>query len=469
MKFILLIIIPIAVLFPVFAAPRAAGSELSREETRGLVEDVCRLLAEHYVYPDIAHQISDTLRSRLETDYYRAAGLDELSDLISRDLKAVNGDLHLNAWFIPPSQRSSGGGEHPDLVEMQLNIIKSNAERSFDFKKVEILPGNIGYFELTKFKSIPDPKLERMLSGVMDVLSCSSAIILDLRRNTGGNSRMIERFMSYFFERRTELTGQYTRPSGGIMRSWTTEGVGGGHLARLPLYVLVSSRTISGPEQVAYDLQVLGRAVIVGEKTKGAANPSRFHRIQEKLLVCIPYGYAVNPVTSSSWEGTGVTPDVPVPADSALAVALRLAGEAAERFQAREQARVDSLVAGLKSRVEQFEVLVGPDPARAGELLDATLEEYFAIEYINQYLMLDWIDSYVEAGSTLAAEMIALRGIDRFPAEDRFYSKLADLYYGEERFGEALDVYERLLELDPGYEVARKRIEDIRKDAGRVN
>jgi C-terminal processing protease CtpA/Prc len=40
----------------------------------------------------------------------------------------------------------------------------------------------------------------------------------------------------------------------------------------------------------------------------------------------IPVGRTFDPDTGESWEGTGVAPDVAVPADKALDEALKLAG-----------------------------------------------------------------------------------------------------------------------------------------------
>ncbi len=70
-----------------------------------------------------------------------------------------------------------------------------------------------------------------------------------------------------------------------------------------------------------YDLQALKRAIIVGERTAGAANPAASHRIDAHFTVSIPLAHTVNPVTGTSWEGTGVIPDIPAPAESALQVA----------------------------------------------------------------------------------------------------------------------------------------------------
>jgi hypothetical protein len=39
----------------------------------------------------------------------------------------------------------------------------------------------------------------------------------------------------------------------------------------------------------------------------------------------IPTGRAISPITKTNWEGTGVTPDISVPADQALLVARIMA------------------------------------------------------------------------------------------------------------------------------------------------
>jgi hypothetical protein len=41
--------------------------------------------------------------------------------------------------------------------------------------------------------------------------------------------------------------------------------------------------------------------------------------------VFIPNGRAINPVTGTNWEGTGVIPDLPVPEEQALKLAYSMA------------------------------------------------------------------------------------------------------------------------------------------------
>jgi retinol-binding protein 3 len=87
--------------------------------------------------------------------------------------------------------------------------------------------------------------------------------------------------------------------------------------------VLTSARTVSVAEAFAYDLQALGRALIVGETTAGGAHPGELVRLDDELVAFIPTGRAINPVTCTNTEETGVTPDINVDAGQALDTAHR--------------------------------------------------------------------------------------------------------------------------------------------------
>jgi hypothetical protein len=89
--------------------------------------------------------------------------------------------------------------------------------------------------------------------------------------------------------------------------------------------VLTSGRTFSGAEEFAYNLQTRKRAIIVGAKTGGGANPGGTETVNDHFAVWVPTGHALNPVTSTNWEGTGVSPDVAMKPARALLGAQKLA------------------------------------------------------------------------------------------------------------------------------------------------
>ena len=55
-----------------------------------------------------------------------------------------------------------------------------------------------------------------------------------------------------------------------------------------------------------------------GTTTGGGADPGDTERLDDHFLMFVPSGRPINPVTKTDWEGTGVKPDVAVPAGEAL-------------------------------------------------------------------------------------------------------------------------------------------------------
>jgi len=60
---------------------------------------------------------------------------------------------------------------------------------------------------------------------------------------------------------------------------------------------------------------------VIGETTGGGAHPTRTMPISETMAVSVPFARSVNPVTGTNWQGTGVVPDIAVPAAEAYDVA----------------------------------------------------------------------------------------------------------------------------------------------------
>jgi hypothetical protein len=155
----------------------------------------------------------------------------------------------------------------------------------------------------------------------MQFLAHSRAIIFDLRQNGGGNPDMIQLLSTYLFDEEQHLNDLRSRPVNFTHQYWTLSYVPGQHMPDVPVYVLTSSRTFSGAEEFANNLRELKRATIVGEPTGGGAHAGQGMIINDYFGMFLPTDEAINPVSKSNWEGTGVQPHIAVPADSALDVA----------------------------------------------------------------------------------------------------------------------------------------------------
>lgn len=89
--------------------------------------------------------------------------------------------------------------------------------------------------------------------------------------------------------------------------------------------MLTSHTTFSAAEAFSHDLKMLERATLVGETTSGRGHMAMGRRIDDHFMIRVPDIKAVNPISKTNWEGTGVEPDVKVNAADALATAEKLA------------------------------------------------------------------------------------------------------------------------------------------------
>jgi len=94
-------------------------------------------------------------------------------------------------------------------------------------------------------------------------------------------------------------------------------------LLKTPVFYLTSKLTRSAAEHFAMALQRTHRGVLVGDVTAGAGNFGAPVAIGKRFSAFIPFGRSYDPDTNRGWEGTGITPNVSVPAKDALEEALR--------------------------------------------------------------------------------------------------------------------------------------------------
>jgi hypothetical protein len=284
-----------------------------------VLERLCTLLQEHYVFPNRVQQVKTSLCENVSNGTYDdVETADVFCEVVTEHLHALIPDKHLYLSYHPQPQPVSESSGLSDSSHQQLS--REARLHNFGFYKVERLPGNIGYLDLRAFYP-PDIAGDAIVAA-MSFLAQTHALIIDLRRNGGGEMYMVHLLASYFVESEPiQLNGCYLRDSKELRQFWSFPYVPGQRYLNRPLYVLTGPLTASAAEEFAYDLQALKRATIVGESTAGAANPAESHQIDAHFTVSIPLAHTVNPVTGTSWEGTGVIPDIAVPAESALQMA----------------------------------------------------------------------------------------------------------------------------------------------------
>ena len=285
---------------------------------KAVIAELSTQFKANYVFADVADKLAMALAAKdASGGYAQAKDSEAFGDALTKDLRALGNDGHFVVRYDPEFRPAPANGmlDTASLQGMQQEI----ASRGFGIDSVRRLPGNVGYLELRGFG--PTAMVGEAISGAMTLLSGTDALILDLRRNGGGEPETVAYLMSHFFAQGDDrhLNDLYFRAGDKTRQYWTIPSVGPRYTR--PVYVLTSGRTFSGGEECAYDFQTQKRAKIVGEKTGGGANPGDGYAIGKGFAAFIPNGRAINPITKTNWEHVGVVPDIAVPAPDAQKVA----------------------------------------------------------------------------------------------------------------------------------------------------
>ncbi|HEX6903100.1 MAG TPA: S41 family peptidase [Thermoanaerobaculia bacterium] len=314
--FALVAAVPALIAQPAPPAPPAVNAQ----DRAAIIDDLTAALNEIYVFPETAKKMEEHVRRQLKSGAYdRLDSLEAFTQKLTEDLQSVSHDLHLRVSWNPEPPPSEAGGPTPE--ERQARFAAQLRRDNYCFRKVERLPGNVGYLKLDCFAQAD-------LAGgaavaAMGFLSGSDALIFDLRDNGGGAPSMIQLLTSYLVSGEpTHLNSFYVRKGDRTEQFWTSPWVPGTRMPDVPVFVLTSGRTFSAAEEFTYNLKNMKRATIVGETTGGGAHPVDGHRVKGyPVVMSLPFGRAVNPITGTNWEGTGIEPDVKVPAPEALEAA----------------------------------------------------------------------------------------------------------------------------------------------------
>jgi hypothetical protein len=350
---------------PFHSASAQASTEedasIGAAEARETATGFARLVEENYVFPDVAKKYAQTLRSRTARgEYDRLGTRGALAAALNRHVQAVHRDGHLKIYA-----QSAGAGAQPQVMMVAPQAQEGPVEpaRPGPGKPIEearwLAPG-IAYIRFTIFPL--DPAVTAAAANFMKDHADARTVIFDVRTNKGGGMSQTVAMLPYLFDKETVLVRGDTRASviedmGGApnMPPWvrlaspSTQGVrtedtfvkphpSERRLFDAKVYVLTSNFTASAAEAFAFGLKTTGRATLIGERTTGGghfAPPGQ--RVNDKFAAFVPIGRAYDPRTGKGWEGTGVEPDIKVPAEKALVEALVRSGIArgeAERLSA---------------------------------------------------------------------------------------------------------------------------------------
>jgi carboxyl-terminal processing protease len=182
-----------------------------------------------------------------------------------------------------------------------------------------VLEGNVGYLALNSFN---DEKLRAEYDALWPQIAATSALIIDIRRNGGGNSSngwyVLSTLTAEPFKSARWKTRRYlpSRRAWNEPEEWDEHEAediapdGKRHYSK-PVAVLISERTWSAAEDFAIAFDAMERGPLVGVATGGSTG--------QPLLIDLPGGGIAGICTKRDqypdgrdFVGVGVMPDIPV-------------------------------------------------------------------------------------------------------------------------------------------------------------
>ena len=331
-----------------------------------IIDSVCMALDSIYIFPDVATKMAKLVRGKYKKNEYASlTSTREFTRQLTEDLLSVSHDRHIGVAYL--SDEDIGHLVNDTITDAEKEQqLRERQRDNFGWKEVKILPGNVGYVDLRGFSNAEAAGGTAIAA--MNFLGYTDAVIFDLRQNGGGSPSMIQLISSYLFEEPKHLNSFYIRREDTVEQFWTQAYVPGPKMVNTDVYVLTSHRTFSAAEEFTYNLKNMERATIVGDTTGGGAHPVEgqiFPNLNVQMRV--PFGRAINPITGTNWEGTGVAPDIVVPADDAYDVAyLEALKKIRDRLPEDERFEVEWTLQGLEAEANPPTVDAGTLAAYAG-------------------------------------------------------------------------------------------------------
>jgi hypothetical protein len=312
-----------------------ALKSLTTETRRAVIDGVAEVLRDQYILPDTIEMMISALETHLKNgDYDDFAESEKFAIRLTEDLHASGRDKHMRILFIEPRGDPDEDPQRPPPEK----ILEELRSMNFGFGSVSLdqttVPGRtiatlpIGGFVPSEPASSPAyQEIRDAIGKIVSNVSEADALLMDLRNNHGGSPHTVSFILSYLLDNGPVHILDFVDRSGNIGESFSTLPASelpagttrfGG---TKPLFVLTTENTISGGEEMAYDLQAFKRSkAVIGEEnetTAGAANPiTRPRDICEEIfgkgwwVVAVPSVRPVHAVTGTNWEGVGVLSDV---------------------------------------------------------------------------------------------------------------------------------------------------------------
>ena len=385
------------------APASVAAQTLDREAQRQVVSHLEATLQQNYVFPDRIPAISAELDRRVRSEPIEA---EPFAESLAQALAKASDDLHFSVAFDPAGVAADRAAKADGETTTQAQRDSERAA-NFGFRDARRLDGGLAY---VRFDFFADPQdAQETAAGAMRFAEGAKGLIFDLRYNNGGVLEMAQFLMSYLYPAGKEqefFDYNYNDKGVRVERGqWNLASVPGRRSGDIPVVVLTGSTSFSAAEWMAFSLQKLGRATVIGERTAGGAHPVTRVPIDDRFMLQVPIGQIRDPVDGQDFEGVGVAPDLVVPASDALL--------AAQKFLLQGRAAAGDTDA--QWTLIPIEFALSGEVTSGTDLDDAVgTYEGRAIVRTATGLAYHWRDRFVLALDPIGKDLFAVQGTDDY-------------------------------------------------------
>ena len=309
---------------------RAQPAPVAAASTADVIAAARKKVAEIYVIPETGAALDKALAAAEAKGAFKGLEGDGLAAKVNEVMHTVTKDGHLGMRYDP--QRAAVLAANPpsddDEGELPASFQRDIVVANGGVARLEVLPGNIRYLDYRGFMW-GTPAAKDAMATAAQFLRGGDAVIIDLRRNGGGDAEAVSALASYFLPAGTELMRFESRGKPGEISKTSAVPF---TLADRPVYVLTSKGTFSAAEEFSDHVSAFKFGTLIGENTGGGGFNNTFVPLPGGYVMSISYGRAVHMVTGKDWEQVGIAPAIAVAADQAL---LRAQAEAMTALAAK--------------------------------------------------------------------------------------------------------------------------------------
>ena len=408
------------------------------------IANLSRLINKFYVSADVAKTTEEHVMTQLKAGHFEPFQNEEtFAAALTESVQEINSDKHMRIMVKTPFEAPKNTPER--IIEEKVHQRNKSRSSNSGLNKVEILDGNVGYLDLRSFDRLESGKT--VTDSYMNLLAQSDAIIIDLSKNGGGFPRMVQYLCSYFFDEKVHLNSLYYRDRNDTLEFWTLDKVGGIKMPDVPLYVITSDQTFSGAEEFSYNMQTQKRATLVGQTTRGGANPGRIFNLSENLEVFVPIGKAINPITKTNWESVGVIPEIKTKVDDAYIKAYELAKVAAKKNRDKKKEALSKLYLNLIDQLNLYSKVDSEHEIMAGLLAckDAGLLDEHEINMLGYSYIMDH-------NNPVTAEVVFKANTMLYPHSFNVYDSYGEVLLQMGKREQSIENYQKSISLNSNNE-----------------